>query len=282
MLPGVMGMEGFAEAAHALLPGWHGRRARGRRAAGAVQVLPRRAAHARAAGARARRRRRRRSWPTASSSAAARCPAQGEQRDAALHRPRAARPRGARGAAGGRAARRRRRRASGHDAVYRVYFHGPAYQVLDRAWRDNGHVVGRWPASCPPTTSRRATPTEFVPRLIELCFQTAGRVGARHGGADGAADARRPRRALRRRRRARAGCGRSSTPRDGGGIDAEVVDEHGRVRVRLEGYRTIELPGGLDDDALGADPRGDGRRERRCSAPSPAWRSSTAASPRCG
>ena len=39
------------------------------------------------------------------------------------------------------------------------------------------------------------------------------------------------------------------TPRDGG-ADAEVVDAGGRVRVRLEGYRTIELPGGMDGDAL--------------------------------
>ena len=34
------------------------------------------------------------------------------------------------------------------------------------------------------------------------------------------------------------------------GIDAEVVDEQGRVRLRLEGYRTIALPGGLDDAVL--------------------------------
>jgi len=40
------------------------------------------------------------------------------------------------------------------------------------------------------------------------------------------------------------------TPRDGGCVDAEVVDEDARVRVRLDGYRTTELPGNLDDDAL--------------------------------
>jgi Polyketide synthase dehydratase len=41
------------------------------------------------------------------------------------------------------------------------------------------------------------------------------------------------------------------TPRAGGdGTDADVIDEAGRVRVRLEGYRTIELPGGVDPDAL--------------------------------
>ena len=33
-------------------------------------------------------------------------------------------------------------------------------------------------------------------------------------------------------------------------MDAEVVDEAGRVRVRLEGYRTIELPGEIDPTAL--------------------------------
>jgi hypothetical protein len=36
----------------------------------------------------------------------------------------------------------------------------------------------------------------------------------------------------------------------GDGVDADVVDESGRVRVRLEGYRTIELPGGVDADVL--------------------------------
>jgi hypothetical protein len=41
-----------------------------------------------------------------------------------------------------------------------------------------------------------------------------------------------------------------SNREDGDGVDAEVVDESGRVRVRLEGYRTIELPGGVDEDAL--------------------------------
>jgi hypothetical protein len=37
---------------------------------------------------------------------------------------------------------------------------------------------------------------------------------------------------------------------DGSAIDARVVDEKGRVRVLLAGYRTIELPGTLDPEAL--------------------------------
>jgi hypothetical protein len=40
---------------------------------------------------------------------------------------------------------------------------------------------------------------------------------------------------------------------------ADVVDEDGRARVRLEGYSTIKLPGGLDADAgrARAEPRRD-------------------------
>lgn len=36
----------------------------------------------------------------------------------------------------------------------------------------------------------------------------------------------------------------------GPAVDAEVVDESGKVRVRLEGYMTTALPGGLDPEAL--------------------------------
>jgi hypothetical protein len=137
-----------------------------------------------------------------------------------------------------------------HDAVYRVYFHGPAYQVLDRAWRDNGHVVGRLAGDLPVDHEPPASPIVFVPRLIELCFQTAGvwELGTagrmalptrvervvRYAGAD-----------------APGALWAVVSPRDGGdGVDAEVVDEAGTVRVRLEGYRTIELPGGVDAGAL--------------------------------
>ena len=133
----------------------------------------------------------------------------------------------------------------GHDAVYRVYFHGPAYQVLDRAWRANGHVVGRLADGLPPDHEPQRDPTEFVPRLIELCFQTAGVWEL--GSAGRMALPTRIERAIRY-----AGADDPGrlwavvTPRDGA-VDAEVVDADGRVRVRLEGYRTIALPGGPDD-----------------------------------
>ena len=64
-------------------------------------------------------------------------------------------------------------------------------------------------------------------------------------------DPRRPRRRATPARTRPAALWAVVSPRDDGdGVDAEVVDERGRVRVRLEGYRTIELPGGVDADAL--------------------------------
>ena len=98
-----------------------------------------------------------RSSPTASSSDAGRCPSSGERETrhftgrARLSRAFGAAPqrrRSRQSAAAGRA-------VVGHAELYRVYFHGPAYQVLEQAWRENGHVIGPLAADLPPSTSRR-------------------------------------------------------------------------------------------------------------------------------
>ena len=47
------------------------------------------------------------------------------------------------------ARRKARRAAAGHGDIYRVYFHGPAYRVVDEAWRDDGAAVGRLAADLP-------------------------------------------------------------------------------------------------------------------------------------
>ncbi len=138
----------------------------------------------------------------------------------------------------------------GPEAIYEIYFHGPAFRVLDRAWRHNGDVVGRLAADLPPDHEPAEEPTIAAPRLIELCFQTAGvwELGTtgrmalpthidrviRYAGADA------PGQLLA-----------VVHPReDGSAVDARVVDEAGNVRVMLQGYRTIELPGALDAEAL--------------------------------
>ncbi len=58
--------------------------------------------------------------------------------------------------------------------IYRIYFHGPAYQVVERAWWDGKRMVGELAKNLPGNHKPSDLPTLMAPRLIELCFQTAG------------------------------------------------------------------------------------------------------------
>ena len=58
--------------------------------------------------------------------------------------------------------------------VYRLYFHGPAYQVVAEGWQDDGAVAARLAADLPPNHEPADLPTVLGPRLVELCFQAAG------------------------------------------------------------------------------------------------------------
>ncbi|HSF43078.1 MAG TPA: SDR family NAD(P)-dependent oxidoreductase, partial [Thermoanaerobaculia bacterium] len=139
--------------------------------------------------------------------------------------------------------------AVGAKDIYRVYFHGPAYQVMEKAWRDGDAVAALLAAPLPSNHRPEGVPTVMEPRLIELCFQTAGisELGVRG------------RMALPLR------VDRVSTvrhPSDGaplfalaealgdGAVEARVVDGEGNVYVSLSGYRTVELPGGVEPDRL--------------------------------
>ncbi len=59
------------------------------------------------------------------------------------------------------------------DDIYRIYFHGPAYRVLEAAWISDKHLVGRMAKHLPANHSPENLPTRMEPRLIELCFQAA-------------------------------------------------------------------------------------------------------------
>jgi hypothetical protein len=246
VLPGVMGMEGFAEAAHALAPGW--------------QVVALEAVDLQAPFKFYR------DEPRAleltalvrdggDGSLVADCEltgrrtlAGGGETTTRHFTGRARLRREAPEAPAGEPPGERPAATVGREEVYRVYFHGPAYRVLDGAWRDDGHVVGALAPDLVPSHEPADRGTEFVPRLIELCFQTAGvwelgtagRMGlpmhvdrvTRFAGAD------------------EPGRLWAIVTPGADAIDAQVVDEAGRVRLRLEGYRTIELPGPLDPGAL--------------------------------
>ena len=127
--------------------------------------------------------------------------------------------------------------------VYAFYFHGPAYQVVASAWRSTTSSVAALADPLPDNHRPAGCPLPTAPRLVELCFQTAGlwqaglegrlalpahvgsaRVLRDPATADGAA-------ACHGRAKARPA-----------GSTAGVVDAAGQVIVRLDGYRTIPLP----------------------------------------
>ena len=134
----------------------------------------------------------------------------------------------------------------GREPIYDVYFHGPAYQVIERAAVEGDGVVALMAAGLPA--------------------ERAARRGRRRSWRRGSSScASRPRACGCWRRSRRWACrrpssGRPSTgPEDaagekrlyvtvearGGGeaFDARVVDEKGLVHAEVVGYRTVALPG---------------------------------------
>jgi len=138
---------------------------------------------------------------------------------------------------------------AGRPEIYRVYFHGPAYQVLQGAWRQEGLVVGAFAVDLP---ADRVPSGEALmePRLVELCFQTAGLMEMGQRGQLGLP------RQVGRVRRLRAAPGSGALFAVVGsreqGFEARVVDAEGRVYLEVEDYRTIGLPAPLDADGLRA------------------------------
>lgn len=135
--------------------------------------------------------------------------------------------------------------------IYRIYFHGPAYQVLERAWWDGEHIIGEFAEKLPDNHHPPGQPTLMLPRLIELCFQTAGiwemgttsRMGLPSylqcvSPCNGHA-----------KREGRLYAVVTPHP-ERGSFDAEVVDTTGKVYIRLRDYSTATLPSGLNAESL--------------------------------
>jgi hypothetical protein len=57
--------------------------------------------------------------------------------------------------------------------IYRLYFHGPSFQVLEGVQRSGDAVLGKMNRSLPSITAE-GEPDLTTPVLVELCLQTAG------------------------------------------------------------------------------------------------------------
>lgn len=137
--------------------------------------------------------------------------------------------------------------------IYRLYFHGPAYRVIERAWWNGKQIVALLAKDLPPNHHPAELLTRMSPRLIELCFQAAGiwemaaqsRMGLPQHidrvSVFGSAE------------KAQGRLYAAVTPNPGkGSFDAEVVDAAGNRYVQLRGYRTVALPSAIDAERLRA------------------------------
>ena len=161
----------------------------------------------------------------------------------------------------------------------------PPTRCSSGVWRDGDRVVGLLAARpARRTTRRRSRRSRWRPRLIELCFQTAGICGDRHDRPHGAAAIASTRSSLPERRTS-----------DAGRLFA-VVDPTAERRLRRRGGRRRRP---RPRRACAATARSSCRRRRRRATSRPlaarvagvsgverglpsASRSSTAARPRCG
>jgi acyl transferase domain-containing protein/NAD(P)-dependent dehydrogenase (short-subunit alcohol dehydrogenase family)/acyl carrier protein len=131
-------------------------------------------------------------------------------------------------------------------AVYEIYFHGPAYQVIDSVWRAGSQVVGAMVERLPANHNPADLPTLVAPRLIELCFQTAGVLEIAAKGKMGLPRQIESVRAVEPSE-VQGRLFAIVTPDAGGEtFNARVVDEAGTVFVDLRGYGTAELPNEIE------------------------------------
>ncbi|MGO9928078.1 MAG: SDR family NAD(P)-dependent oxidoreductase [Mycobacterium sp.] len=132
------------------------------------------------------------------------------------------------------------------EQVYRLYFHGPAYRVVGSAWKHGDGAAVRFAANLPAQVD---APTLIGPRLVELCFQTVGLLEA---GTDGILALPLHVGAVRVNGRPEERAGLVATARrDGhGGFTCAVHDDDGTLVLRLDGYRTVPLPDPPPDDVI--------------------------------
>jgi NAD(P)-dependent dehydrogenase (short-subunit alcohol dehydrogenase family) len=133
----------------------------------------------------------------------------------------------------------------GPDEVYRLYFHGPAYRVVGQAWRHGDSAVAGFAEGLP---TQAAQPVMAGPRLVELCLQTAGLWEA---GAEGrlALPLHVGKVTFHVEPTETAGVVAAIDPRPEG-FDATVLDGAGRVLLRVEDYRTVALPDPIAPEIL--------------------------------
>jgi Polyketide synthase dehydratase len=129
--------------------------------------------------------------------------------------------------------------------IYRIYFHGPAYQVLEKVLLTDEMALGMLAADLPPDSVPAQAEHLVDPRLLELCFQTAGIWEIANSEQMALPSSLETLQVYRHLEEAGGATIYAVVTAVAGGeaFDARVVDDHGNVYLDLTGYRTSRLPG---------------------------------------
>jgi len=136
--------------------------------------------------------------------------------------------------------------------IYKLYFHGPSFQVLEGVQRSGDMVLGKLYRGTPDITSDQQ---ELVstPVLVELCMQTAGIWEAGTTGALALPSSIGELRLYRLTPNGQPIYAAVTPVQDTQGnlvFNARVVDAKGRVYLELDNYRTSRLPYAVDEKLL--------------------------------
>jgi len=127
--------------------------------------------------------------------------------------------------------------------IYKLYFHGPSFQVLDCAQKSGDVVLGKLRANLLPITTGKQQ-TISTPLLVELCFQTAGLWEAGSTGVMALPHSIESLTLFRAEGQTGDIYAEVRPNQDGDELsfDARVVDSEGNVYLELKNYRTAALP----------------------------------------
>ncbi|HSM26413.1 MAG TPA: SDR family NAD(P)-dependent oxidoreductase, partial [Anaerolineaceae bacterium] len=136
--------------------------------------------------------------------------------------------------------------------IYKLYFHGPAFQVLEGVQKNGEMVLGKLNRQIPPLMHADKK-LVGMPILVELCLQTAGVWDI---GKDGSLSLPQSIGALRLFENKVNGLAifaevQPVTDSDGNRyFNARVIDSKGQIYLEIDQYRTSLLPYGVEKDLL--------------------------------
>jgi len=136
--------------------------------------------------------------------------------------------------------------------IYKLYFHGPAFQVLEGVQRSGEVVLGKLQRNLPAITSQGHALLS-TPILLELCLQTAGVWEAGLTGMLALPSSIGELRIHRQKTNGVAIFAEVTPGRSADGnlmFDARVVDAKGRVYLEIDNYRTSPLPYSAEDELI--------------------------------